>query len=1078
MSGVYLHCSARLESLLEGALDIAASPPGEALRPETFVVQASGLERYLSLELARRTGIAANIRFLSPQSLLERLLEYSRLERFPFDRDRATFALYHALADPPAEAIRRYLHAGKVDEPLRRYRLGALLSRIFADYLIHRPELVARWEAGEVDAGSADEAWQAELWRAVSQPAPSAKRRPASLPERLARFRRRVRSDPETLLAGAELSERILVFGASTLAALHRETLLELARIIDVHIFCLTPSRAAAERLLAGAELKDAAQSTLLRQSAQASFAFLHALRREASERNLTLKYMDRFSAPTASGFIGELHRALALDQTPMPCADIQPREFQLHSCHSPLREVEALREWMLDRFASEPDLAASDIVVLTPDIETYAPLIEATFGSPESDDLQIPYSIADAAPAAERERSAAFLAALDLKEHRFRASRVIAFLESAPVRESFGLDPGAVRRFIEAGSIRWGRDERDRAAANLPADDANSWRRGMDRLLLSTMLPADAAPEFDGLAPCIEADGDIAESIGRLARVFRRLDQLASDLETPRTASAWRDYLSEFVSDFPGAEAGGSRRLETALEALSNADPDALDVATDAPRAGGAGLLPFAPVRAFLEDHMRDRRSGRGFLNGTVTFGALLPMRSVPFRYVCLLGMNETSFPGRDRDPSFHLMRASPQPDDPRRAEENRLLFLETLLAASRGLYISYTGQSLRSGRRALPPSAVVSEFRAFFKECAEDLMKPCEHPLQAFHPAYFAANAKLLAGGRFGARANSALFSYSARLRIASEALLAPAQAANVFAPAQAASAAPLEAEVALTDLLDFYRRPARSYCTRILNLSPNFDQEDAEDDEPIVWNALESYQARELFLESALGGLSLELAARRLKLEDRAPGGGGGELELGLARAQAETLIAEVRRRSGAIVPTPTELNVDLQTGEQRIYGALTELCAGDRLFVLRAGRLRGEHLLNSFLKMIFLESIESVFLFAPDDFFQLRRPHNAQDLRLSYLAHYNECRTRPPILLLESSWNLAQLLAKGAPEREALRKTEAALNSGYGGPRLDEYEQLLFRGRNPLREEPEDFLRVSRLVFSPLIAAIIS
>lgn len=1076
MPGVYLHCSARLESLLEGALEIAASPPDEALRPETFVVQASGLERYLSLELARRTGIAANIRFLSPQSLLERLLEYSRLERFPFDRDRATFALYHALANPPTEAIRRYLHAGKVDEPLRRYRLGALLSRVFADYLIHRPRLVARWEAGDADANRPDEVWQAELWRAVSRPAQSTQ--PASLPERLERLRQRVRSDPSTLLAAAELSERILVFGASTLAALHRETLLELAQIIDVHIFCLTPSRAAVERLLAGAAPEEAARSALLRQSAQASFAFIHALLREISERQLQFAYFDRFAAPASSGFIAELHRSLAEDRAPEARADIQPHEFQLHSCHSPLREVEALREWMLDRFAHEPDLSASDIVVLTPDIETYAPLIDATFGSPESPALHIPYSIADAAPAAERERGAAFLAALDLKDHRFRASRVIALLESAPVRETSGLDPGAVRRFVEAASIRWGRDERDRAAANLPANDANSWRRGIDRLLLSAMLPADAAAEFDDLAPCLEADGDVAASVGQLARIFRRLDSLASELETPRTAGAWREYLSELACDFAGADAGGSRRLETALAALANADPDAPDNATSSLPAADSALLPFAPVRAFLEDHMRDRRSGRGFLNGTVTFGALLPMRSVPFRYVCLLGMNETSFPGRDRDPSFHLMRADPQADDPRRAEENRLLFLETLLAASRGVYISYTGQSLRSGRRSLPPSAVVSEFRAFFKECAEERMKPCEHPLQAFHPAYFAKVADSLAGGRFGARANAALYSYSARLRIASEALLGPTQTAGVFAPAQLTTSLPAESEIALSDLLDFYRRPARSYCTRVLNLTPNFDQADAEDDEPITWNALESYQARELFLESALGGLDLEPAARRLKLEDRVPGGGAGELELRIARTQAESLIAELRRKSGARTPAPAEFHVDLLAGEQRVYGALTELCAGDALFILRAGRLRGEHLLSAFLKMIYLDAIESVLLFAPDNFVRMRRPPDALDLRVNYAAYYNEGRTRPPILLLESSWNLAGLLARGAPEREALRKTEAALNSGYGGPRLDEYEQLLFRGRNPLREEPEEFLRVSRLLFNPLIAAMVS
>ncbi len=1083
MPGVYLHCSARLESLLEGVLEITARAPVEALRPETFVVQASGLERYLALEIARRTGIAANIRFLSPQSLLERLLHYSKLERFPFDRDRATFALYHALADPPTEAIRRYLHAGKVDEPLRRYRLSVQLSRVFADYLIHRPELVAKWEAGSVDASNADEAWQADLWRAVSRPDRTATRSnstvagvvpSASLPERLQIFRDRIRNASAALLAEAELNERLLVFGASTLAALHRETLLELARIVDVHIFCLTPSRAVAERLLGGDSPKDAARSALLRQSAHASFEFIHVLQREIAARGLTLTYADRFAAPVSTGFLGELHRALADDESPRLLADVRPAELQIHSCHSPLREVEALREWMLERFATEPGLAASDIVVMTPDIETYAPLIEATFGSPESQELHIPYSIADAAPAAERERSAAFLAALDLKEQRFRASRVIALLESAPVRENFGLEPGAVRRFIEAASIRWGRDEADRAAADLPVGAANSWRRGVDRLLLSAILPANAADEFAGLAPCIEADGDVADSIGRLASVFRRLDQLACDVETPRTARAWREYLADFAAGFFSTDGSGSRQLETALEALATAGPEAPGGELEA----NAKLLPFAPVRAFLEDHMRERRSGRGFLNGTVTFCALLPMRSVPFHYVCLLGMNETNFPGRDRDPSFHLMRATPRPGDPRRAEENRLLFLETLLAANCGLYISYTGQSLRSGKRKLPPSAVVSELKSFFGKTTTALMNEREHPLQAFHPAYFVEDAQSLEGGRFGARAKSALHSYSRRLRIASEALLSAAEPAPPFIPAQTRFDVPLETEIALSDLLDFYRKPARSYCTRTLNVSPGFDQEDAADDEPIAWNALESYLARELFLESALSGLALDPAARRLRLEDRLPGGGAGELELRLAQSQAEQALREMRGRAQSGEPVQTELMADALVDGQRVSGALTELCAGDSLYILRAGRLRGEHMLAAFLKMVFLENIQSVSLFAPDEFFELRRPGNIPELRRHYVAYYNESRARPPILLLESAWNLAQLLAKGAPEAEALRRTDAALTSGFGGPRLDEYEQLLLRGRNPLREEPAAFVRVCRLVFEPLLTAVVT
>jgi exodeoxyribonuclease V gamma subunit len=129
-------------------------------------------------------------------------------------------------------------------------------------------------------------------------------------------------------------------------------------------------------------------------------------------------------------------------------------------------------------------------------------------------------------------------------------------------------------------------------------------------------------------------------------------------------------------------------------------------------------------------------------FVSGGVTFCTLMPMRAVPFRVVCLLGMNDGDFPRRAPKADFDLL-AQPgmaRPGDRSRRDDDRYLMLEAVLAARDKLYISWVGRNVRDNSEQ-PPSVLVSQLRDYLVNGWQlDLhARTTEHALQPFSRRYF---------------------------------------------------------------------------------------------------------------------------------------------------------------------------------------------------------------------------------------------------------------------------------------------------------------------------------------------------
>ena len=904
-SRLQLHTSNRLEILAAELTKLLARPLSAALKPEIVVVQSLGIARWLTQQLATRQSICANITFLFPQKfvagLFDEALPHRAAGRF-YARDVLTWRIMSLLPPllrrPEFKQLRHYVEQTRAE--LRLFQLAGKIAHTFDQYLAFRPRLILDWERG------AEEHWQAILWREVTSSAPGlhppalAREFSASLSSRAAHTARAVPPahpipNNRTHSHTPGLPERVSFFGISTLPAFYLQFLQEIAHHTDVHLFLMQPTpewwsdiRSQREELRARKKAPAAAQLDLQFERGNSLLASMGKLGREFLDlvSDLTpAREHDHAEEPKGDTTLAQIQRDIFQLQNVKRTPASDDHSLQIHSCHSAMREMEVLHDQLLALFERDASLKPHDIVVMAPDISTYAPFIEAVFDT-SSEEQRIPFSISDRGARAENGVLDTFLRILESAGSRFTASSVMSILESLPLQRRFNLaeaDLETIRTWIEKTGIRWGIDAAHRAELGLPEFNENSWRAGLDRLLLGYATPAHGEQLFDGILAFDEVEGSLAETLGDFVEFVEALFATAKQLKEPRTLSAWQQTLRDISARFfdPDDEREPEmRQLRWVVESLSELDFD--------------GIVPLDVLLAHLEQALATTESGSGFLAGRMTFCALKPMRSVPFRVVCLVGMNDTAYPRRNTVPSFDLIAQHPHRGDRNTRDDDRYLFLEALLSARDVFYISYVGQSIRDNSK-IPPSVLVSELLDY-TSCTIT-----EHPLQPFNPRYFTSD--------------SNLFSFSAENCTASAAAAVDRAAAPPFI---ARNIAEPEAEWQHLDtqqLIRFFGNPAKFLIEQRLGLRlPRLDAL-LEESEPLEIGSLAKYGLQQELLGRAIRSEPLEPLLPIVRAGGELPPGHAGESRLRQMCDSARSFAALVRQYVSVAPEDPQQVQVSI-------------------------------------------------------------------------------------------------------------------------------------------------------------------
>ncbi len=881
-TGIAIIHSNKLEELGDVAEFWLREHPLAPLENEVFLVQSNGMGQWLQQNLAQNSalGIAAAIKMQLPSLFIWSIYRAVLGQQIPKEQVLAksplTWRLYRLLPvlikRPEFETLAAFLAEDKNSR--KRYQLAEQLADLFDQYQVYRSDWLADWAAGhdslrnanaELQPISGQQRWQPALWRAVLADLGEAYMPFASRASVHARFMARI-DELERRPAG--MPRRIILFGLSSLPQQALEVLAKLGGFCQIVLFVHNPCRyywadIIEDKELLKAERRRQAYKSGMTASLTEEELHLHAqplLAAWGKQGRDYIRLLDQFDEtqsyanwhwpdskidlfkdygePGQCSLLQQLQQSI-LDLEPVPANPFDLSEadgsLAFHIAHSPQREVEILHDQLLARFNKAEQngnpLHPRDVIVMVPDINKYAPHIRAVFGQVQPGDSRyIPYSLADQQQRGQNPLLAAVETLLNLPDSRFTVSEFLGLLEAPAIRQRFEIDEAAIpklHQWIEEAGIRWGLNawQRGQIVAMPEHLEANTWQFGLRRILLG--YAAGAGIAFNSIEPYDEVGGLDAQWVGGLSFLLETLEKYAKLLRQDKNSAVWQRDLSTFMEDFFAA---GSERERITLEILTRS------LTTWGQTCEQAGLtandsLPLNVVREAWLAAVDEPNLQRRFLSGRVNFCTLMPMRAIPFRLICLLGMNDGDYPRSQQARSFDLMsqRGQYRPGDRSRRQDDQYLFLEALLSARQQLYVSWIGRNIRDNSRR-PPSALISQLRDTLARgwrLADhnlDLLTEItvEHPLQPFSRRYVKKNR------------DPRLFTYAREWFEASALVSLPDRASG--AEYEKAFTLTLEA------LTRFLKAPVKAFCNSTLKFG--FDEETvtSEDNEPFGFNPLE--------------------------------------------------------------------------------------------------------------------------------------------------------------------------------------------------------------------------------------------
>lgn len=949
----------RLEDLRDLLTQFLRAQPLPPLTPEVILVQSNGMKHWLEMALAddAALGICAATRLELPSGYLwqvyRKVLGAAAVPaHMPFDKSPLVWRLVRLLpvlaaGNPVYEPLQRYLSDDT--DGRRLYQLALQVADVFDAYQSYRSDWLTDWAGGQTghdvlrghdgQPGVLPDAhaWQAQLWRDLRADvgAGLANASRASVHASfMAALMAQVAQSRATGQRPSGLPPRVVVFGISSLPMQTVEALAQLGQVCQVLMLVQNPCQyywgdivAGHEPLRAQARHRQAARPMpsdshpLLASWGKQGRDYLHllddfdnvALYRQRMNR------IDMFVDPAAG-----LEQPTLLNQLQSGILNLQPAHgvqdarrdvrpeddsISLVTCHGAQREVEVLHDRLLAWFDADPALNPRDVMVMVPDMAAFAPHIQAVFGRFAAGQVRhIPYSVADTTP-----RQSPLVQALEqllsMPASRVSLADWLSLFEVAAVRKRFGVSEANVVQlhgWLAMAGVRWGLDASHRMAWGVPAGvsglDQNTWAFGLRRLLLGYAVGAGAP--WGATLPQAALNGLDAAVISALLDWVGAVNQTLQELSGSKTPAQWGPILAGVVARFfAAADDPDERLIQRCLEPL--------DVWLQACETAQLETpLPLDVVREHWLSQIEETSLQQRFFGGGVQFGTLMPMRAIPFKVICLLGMNDGDYPRQKATRDFDLMDLSWRAGDRSRREDDRYLFLEAILSARHKLYISWQGHRATDNSEQ-PPSVLVAQLLDYLQDGWEPAIQPRQQPLQAFSEDYFLQDSPHRTYAKDWARVHQQQ---------------AP-QASQTPDTPHAAVTAPTS--LTLADLRQLLRQPVEVFFKSRLRVRLDTLDELEQTEEPFALNGLAQYQAGQALLDAG----ELPQALEKLTLSGQLPMAAFGQRLA--TELQAKTQVVLDRQSEWKLRfpnPLPAQ-SIDLQVGGVALTGTLEGLYSGD-------------------------------------------------------------------------------------------------------------------------------------------------
>ncbi|MDA7746150.1 exodeoxyribonuclease V subunit gamma [Psychromonas sp.] len=1107
-------------------------PLNNVFENETILVQSPGMAQWLQLEIAQSTGIAANIDFPLPASFIWQQFKHvlnDVPDNSPFNKQSMTWQIMKllpdCLADEGFSALKEYL---KDDEHLRkRFQLSGKIADIFDQYLVYRPEWIDNWETLEDNQISLENLqpdwldahlWQAKLWRLLVANIKAGFKSQGKAYHRAGLYQDFLATlSTKTTAELSHLPKRIFVFGISSLPESYLQALLGLGEHCDVHFLLTNPCRyywgdivdpkLLAKRFAQSRPKVNVQQGTVAElaptswQKDEAHLAWASSGDEESEVGNPLLASMGKMGRDflyqlysleqqEIDAFVdidrdSLLHHIQAdiLDLTDSSLQTLtdsslrieitkEDDSFSLHACHSLMREVEVLHDNLLAMFEQDEHLTPKDIIVMVPNIDAYAPYVEAVF-SKSNQDVAIPFSISDVSAQQESPILTSFFQLLNLQQSRYTREDILALLEVPAILNRFSIQQSEfelLQHWITESGIRWGLNNDSATQWDLPALTQNNWLFGLKRMLLGYAMSDEL---FEGIAPYDEVQGLQGDLLGRFIEFIDTLLVLEANLKQQVSCAEWQIFINQLIDDFYLEDEENSVLFNQIRQQMQTLTEQTAQAQFEQP-------LSLLVLVEYLQDHLANQSNSQRFLAGQVNFCTLMPMRSIPFKVVCLLGMNDGLYPRSLLPMGFDLMVGHRKRGDRSRRDEDRYLFLEALLSAQSRFYVSYIGKDISDNSEKMP-SVLVSELLNYIQqsfrlsgqnigvedvaEIEKKLVASLTHhyPMQSFSEQYYQGKLTTYQQGWWNAinqaEKNNDEFLHPLPL---------------------------LQNDVIeLTALIRFLQNPCKAFFNQGLNVYFEIDEINQENDEPFALDNLQQYVLKKQQFENGLDDQAITNLYVELQAQGKLPVGEFANL---IFNKDLQVMVDLASIYSSYFIGDIEQIYVDIPFDDKRLIGALDDHCENG-LVRIKPGNIKGKDLLKLWVEHLSYCIVHGQHLNAT--LFGQTKGHYFEEIPADYahqrlselIALYLQGLQRPIPFFIESAYQWCEAVCKLEPHVFVLEELSFETRSagqqevlkvfnnsrGYAEAN-DPYINRLF---DNIEDHWQEFERLALQVFMPLL-----
>ncbi len=973
-----LHSSNKTENLLVHLTTVIESAPlDNPFSKELFLIQSQGMERWLSQQLADHFGVWGNYEFLFPGKFFSSIAKKidNKLNDELFDRELMLWRfelLLRNLDDDSFKPLQHYIQGE--NQELKRFQLAQKFAQIFDQYQMMRPDMLALWQKGQLLYPQGNEVWQRALWQKITDDI-GHKHRGSLWQDVINKLNQSTEGQ-----FSKQLPERIFIVGLNTMPPLFLDYLQGLSRHCDIHLFMLNPAQVYWADLANKKQWDETTEGHPL----------LATLGQQGREFQQMLLEQTQFSFEPESFEGIEVTNNLQQLQNDILNNQLEGKKLtkdnsiSIHACHSRMREVEVLKNQLLQALEQDPALELRDIVVMAPDIQRYAPFISAVFS-----DIQ--HAVADKSLRLSNNLLDAFIRFLKLSQSRFGWQSVMDLLEQQAVYTQFSLtetDLELIRHWVADTHVRWGKSAAHKKELGLPELNQNTWQATLDRLLMGYAVGNE--DEFvDSILPYRDIEGSSAQVLGRFNDFIQLLFKASEELKRATTLSTWSRrlyyYADQLLSSKTVTEQIERQQLNELLEDLSGAiaTVHTEDISLDV-------------ITAWLESRVSESKSSTGFLRGQLTFCSMLPMRSIPFKVIALLGVNEGEFPKVDQHLTFDLIGQNLRTGDRSRRTDDRYQFLEILLSSRQQLIITYKGLSIHNNSD-IPPSVIISELLDVLENYYQLNDIITKHPLQAFSPRYFNGESELSSFSQADYETAMALREKNAETKRWWQGSLGTKQPEIID----------------ISDVLNFYRQPQQHFLQQQLGIRFTGIDNTVEEREPFAIDALEAYVINQQWIEHQINSTPYSL--EKLQAQGRWLSGINGELAFNQQQQAINEFTDLIQQQN--LGQKQQDQPIDITIAEYRLVGNLRNLYENGSL-IYRYAKLKGKDFMQAWIHHLIINQLQAqnTHLLSIDKSLVFKSDNQQVDTLKTLIDIYLQGRQQPEAFFTEASFAYAKQALK--------------------------------------------------------------